>query len=174
MDKEICEQINILSRDEILRLTRVRCSVSYVARAKKASVVDEVVRRASPTLLTELREAAETKQTMRTVSCKRKREDEEDGRCVRRCVEMRKEIDEERREDNFMLLPSAPERRERYRAFFDATKPSVLRQKVCRICGRECGVMDEKVSSLEFKKLPNRGRLHPLVPHSAQELFEGE
>lgn len=60
-------------------------------------------------------------------------------------------------EESFMTLPSECQRQEWHQAFFNATSLSALHARVCGVCGRECGAMDEKVMDLEFQSIPNQG-----------------
>lgn len=61
MDQSLYLDIMNLSRSEILQAARNRCSISYVARTSKALIVNELIRSASPALLSEIRDLVQCK-----------------------------------------------------------------------------------------------------------------
>ena len=54
MEPTVESQLKKLSYHEIVCLARGRCKISHVAQGRKENVVDEVLRSASPKLLSEM------------------------------------------------------------------------------------------------------------------------
>ena len=173
MDQSLYLDIMNLSWSEILQAACNRCSISYVARTSKALIVNELIQSASPALLSEIRDLAQHKVEQGPLLRKRRFLGEEVERRNRLRLMDHEDEEENTREDCFMTLPSEKQRHDRYQAFYDAMKPSAVQVKVCAVCARECGVMDEKVTIIKFHAIPNRQRLHPIVPHVAHDLYEG-
>ncbi|KAJ8590086.1 hypothetical protein M405DRAFT_689170, partial [Rhizopogon salebrosus TDB-379] len=73
---------------------------------------------------------------------------------------------------SFMCLPSDQERRDCHSRFIDATGSQALAQGICAVCARECGAMDEKLTSWRFSDIPNGHRLIPAQSHPAHDLFD--
>lgn len=166
-------EVEKLSYEEIERLARGRCKISHVARGRKANVIDEIVRTASPKLLSEMKALAVAKENSAQLGTKRKRERDDERRHVRMRIDENVEENDEFRDAVFLRLPSKEEERRRFEAFYEATKPAAVVGTICGVCGRECGVMDEEISTIEFSVLRNRPRLRPIIPHPAQDLYDG-
>ncbi|KIK80724.1 hypothetical protein PAXRUDRAFT_71646, partial [Paxillus rubicundulus Ve08.2h10] len=74
----------------------------------------------------------------------------------------------------FLRLPTDEEKRKCYRRFFEATSKKALASAVCGVCARECGAMDEKLTTWRLTEIPNVERLIPNFHHPAHDLFEGK
>lgn len=72
-----------------------------------------------------------------------------------------------------MRLPTDEELRECHIRFIDATGSKALAQGVCGVCARECGAMDEMLTSCRLSDIPNSYKLVPVHTHAAHDLYDG-
>jgi hypothetical protein len=82
--------------------------------------------------------------------------------------------DENSNDSEFLQLPTEEEKRSCYRRFFEATSKEALKSAVCAVCARECGAMDEQLSTWTLAEIPNVERLIPDIQHPAYDLFDGK
>ncbi|KIJ07945.1 hypothetical protein PAXINDRAFT_18889 [Paxillus involutus ATCC 200175] len=82
--------------------------------------------------------------------------------------------DENSNDSEFLQLPTEEEKRSCYRRFFEATSKEALKSAVCAVCARECGAMDEQLSTWTLAEIPNVKRLIPDIQHPVYDLFDGK
>lgn len=75
--------------------------------------------------------------------------------------------------DKFLDLPTEDERLDCHCAFHRAISSAGLAMAVCAVCAREVMVVEDGVTWIALKDLPNRQRLRPRQPHFKQELIQG-
>ncbi|THH21226.1 hypothetical protein EW146_g320 [Bondarzewia mesenterica] len=156
-------EIEILSRDEILKEISGVFLVSADERASKTAIVAALSRRASEEIFQRLRLVADGKRRKRVAT------NEVDG------SRKRLRTLEGDNGDCFMTVPSVDERDGCYRDFYDATGNRALAKSVCAVCARECNNQEEGVVELPLEVVPNGERLRPKddVYHPSHVLIDG-
>ncbi|KAJ8585561.1 hypothetical protein M405DRAFT_865313 [Rhizopogon salebrosus TDB-379] len=166
------DDIAVLSCNEIIFHSRGCLSLSREVQRRKSILVDCVHQwlTANPTHLQHARlaEAIRLKGLIEPAKQTRKRKADDIT-----SIERKKLRTEDWSRSAFMRVPTDEERRECHTRFIDATSRTALAQGVCAVCARECGAMDESLSSWRLLDIPNGHRLVPAHTHPAHDLYEG-
>jgi len=75
---------------------------------------------------------------------------------------------------SYLDLPSDAKVHAAYKAFYQATSSASVSSSVCGVCTRECGHMDEELTSYSLEELPNSHSLIPSQSHPLHDLFAGK
>ena len=172
------EELGRLTMVTLLTASTFGVQFSRAERVSKPAMIRRIVADGSADLVGEfvarsrmkvqLADEARVRNAAKRAARKRKRREEiVEGRRTR----LRR--DEAYDPEEFLRIPSVEELKRCYAAFHVATAASTLRGHVCAVCARECGVMDETITTRRLDQLPARDRLRPLFPHPAHDLVDG-
>lgn len=71
----------------------------------------------------------------------------------------------------FLEPPSDVEIKSCYRSFYESTSNACLRSGTCGVCGRQAFYDSDQLKWFLLRRIPNRHRLIPSVPHPAHQLY---
>jgi len=74
----------------------------------------------------------------------------------------------------YLDLPSDAEVQAAYQAFYQAMSSASVNSAVCGVCARECGPMDDELTTFSLVELPNSHRLIPLQSHPFHDLYDAK
>ncbi|KAH0835470.1 hypothetical protein J3R83DRAFT_9124 [Lanmaoa asiatica] len=150
MNTQRHELLDLLTIHELLQHVHGMFDVSHSARSSKLSLLDFMLQNTP----------AETLDKLESLGCEKKDRKEEHQiqkrkfshnfhRSVRRQMNTSNDSDEEA---CFLKVPPVEQVHACNQKFYRATCHEALLHTVCGVCGRECGVFDEKMSlhSLDF------------------------
>ncbi len=156
----------VLTKAQLCDLARDRLALSRECRKTKEGVLQHILDHGDEALRHELGVLAQEQ-----AARKRPRAEVQHERRVAQRIE--EERSSRRDPSKYLQLPSEGERRACHREFLCATSNASLALRVCGICAREVGEIDDRVELTLLSSIEHRARLHPVETLPMHDLYEG-